>query len=94
VNNRLWDVGVMIAFGLLGVLLEACRVPLGPLILGMILGPLVEEKLRVGLIKSEGSLAPFFTRPLSLALVALWLAAWLAPLVLRRLLRPSGTLSR
>ena len=94
VNNRLWDVGVMIAFGLLGVLLEAWRVPLGPLILGMILGPLVEEKLRVGLIKSEGHLAPFFTRPLSLALVGLLLAAWLAPLVLRRLLRPSGTFAR
>jgi TctA family transporter len=88
VNNRLWDVGVMIAFGLLGVVLEACRVPLGPLILGMILGPLIEEKLRVGLIKSEGSLTPFFTRPLSLTLVALLLLGWLAPLALRRLLRP------
>lgn len=89
VNNRLWDVGVMIAFGLVGVLLEAWRVPLGPLILGMILGPLVEEKLRVGLIKSEGNLAPFFTRPLSLMLVVLLLGAWLAPVVLRHLLRPS-----
>jgi TctA family transporter len=85
VNSRLWDVGVMIGFGLLGVLLEAWRVPLGPLILGMILGPLVEEKLRVGLIKSEGSLLPFFTRPLCLAMVALLLLGWLAPHMLRRL---------
>lgn len=91
VNNRLWDVGVMLAFGVLGVVLEAGRVPVSPLILGLILGPLVEEKLRVGLIKSEGSWSPFFTRPLSLLLVGLLMAAWLAPLALRRLLRRTAT---
>jgi TctA family transporter len=76
-RNNLFDVYVMIAFGLVGLLMEARRVPLAPLILGLILGPMIEENLRVGLINSDGSLAPFFFRPISAALVALLLASYL-----------------
>ncbi len=76
INNSLFDVYVMLAFGVIGFFLEACRVPVVPMILGLILGPLVEEKLRTGLIASEGSLAPFFYRPISLTLFVLLVLAF------------------
>ena len=47
-RNDLFDVWVMIAAGVAGFFLEAQRVPLAPLILGLILGPMVEENLRAG----------------------------------------------
>jgi putative tricarboxylic transport membrane protein len=75
-NNSLFDVHVMLIFGVVGYLLEAQRVPLAPLILGLILGPMVEENLRVGLISSDGSFAPFFTSPICAVLVALLLLTY------------------
>ncbi len=91
-RNNLFDVWVMFVFGLLGYFLEARRVPLAPLILGLILGPMIEENLRTGLIASSGSVLPFFTRPLCLAFVVVLAAAmagkplyWLA----RRGVQPS-----
>ena len=86
-RNDLFDVRVMIAAGIAGYFLEAWRVPPAPLILGLILGPMVEENLRAGLIKTRGDLAPFFTRPICLALVLLLLASFLGPPVARWLRR-------
>lgn len=84
-RNSLFDVGVMAIFGVVGYFLEARRVPLAPLILGLILGPMVEENFRTGMIKSEGSFLPFLTRPLCLVLIALLLIAFVVPKLLRRL---------
>jgi len=70
-QNSMFDVYVMFAFGLVGFFLESRRVPLAPMILGLILGPMVEEKLRQGLINSDGNIAPFFTRPICAVLVTL-----------------------
>jgi TctA family transporter len=67
-NNSLFDVGLVLVFGLAGFFMEKAEIPLPPLILGLILGPMIEENLRVGLVKTDGSLVPFFTRPISLAL--------------------------
>ena len=71
INNSMFDVYVMLAFGVVGFFLESQRVPLAPLILGLILGPLVERKLRAGLISTSGDLAPMFTRPICVALAVL-----------------------
>ena len=84
-RNSLFDVYLMVGFGLIGFALEAASVPLAPLILGLILGPMVEENLRTGLIKSEGEWIPFFTRPICLVLVLLLLMAFLGPWISRRL---------
>lgn len=78
INNSLFDVYVMLAFGLIGYVLEACGVPVVPMILGLILGPLVEEKLRAGLIASEGNWTPFFARPISLMLFVLLILTFTA----------------
>ena len=83
INNSMFDVYVMLSFGLIGFFMEACRVPVVPMILGLILGPLVEEKLRAGLIASEGSWIPFFSRPISLTLVVLLVLAFVSKPMLR-----------
>jgi TctA family transporter len=82
-RNSIFDVYVMALFGLVGFFLEAKRVPIAPLILGLILGPMVEENFRTGLIKSEGSLIPFLSRPICATLVILLLLAFLSPRLLR-----------
>jgi TctA family transporter len=67
----------MVVFGLIGFALEARRIPLAPLILGLILGPMIEENLRVGLINADGSFLPFFTSPISALLVTLLAMAYI-----------------
>lgn len=89
-RNNLFDVWVMIAFGGLGWFLERQKVPLAPLILGMILCPMIEQNLRNGLIKSSGSLLPFFNRPICLGILLLLVLAVVIPWVVRRR-RPAGT---
>jgi putative tricarboxylic transport membrane protein len=85
VNNRLFDVWVMFGFGLLGWGMRALAIPTPPLVLGMILGPMADAEFRRALSASHGSLEPLFTRPLSLALIAVLIVTVLASTgVLRR----------
>lgn len=84
-RNDLFDVWVMLGAGAAGLVLERWRIPLPPLILGLILGPMVEENLRTGLIKSSGNLAPFVTRPLCLLFLVILGLGLAAPRLLRRL---------
>jgi len=65
INNRLFDVGCMLAFGVLGWLMKKASLPLTPLLLGFILGPIIEVNLRRGLMSSRGDYLPFFTEPVS-----------------------------
>lgn len=73
-RSSLFDVSIMLFFGVLGYIMESCGIPLPPLILGLILGPMIEDNLRVGLVKSDGSFLPFITRPISLAFFILIIA--------------------
>ncbi len=82
--SRLFDVWVMLAFGLLGFGLRMLNYPLAPLVLGIVLGDLMESNLRRGLILSDGSLAPFFARPISAVLFALIAITLLARLRRRK----------
>jgi putative tricarboxylic transport membrane protein len=68
---RLFDVGIMIVFGVLGYILREMEYPMAPLVLGIILGDILDKNLRRALILSDGSIAPFFTRPISLVLFLL-----------------------
>ncbi len=67
--NRHSDLWVMFGFGILGYVLQRCKVPLGPFVIAYILAPLLEKTLRSGLMMSAGSVAPLVTRPISLAFV-------------------------
>lgn len=81
VNNSYFDIGVMLAMGLLGFVLDQWRVPLGPVVLGIVLGAPLEERFIGTLNTSDGSLLAFFERPQSMVLGALTVALWLSPLV-------------
>jgi putative tricarboxylic transport membrane protein len=70
-RNTVFDVGVMILFGIVGFLMKKFAYEPAPLILAFILGPLFEEHFRRSLIMSYGSFSVFFERPISLFFIAL-----------------------
>jgi len=71
VNNSLFDVLLTVGFGVLGYLFIKLRCEPAPLLLGFILGPMMEENLRRAMLLSRGDATVFFTRPLSLTLLLL-----------------------
>jgi putative tricarboxylic transport membrane protein len=79
VNNRMFDVWTMIAFGAIGFFLEYAKVPLGPFVIGLVLAPLAEMQLRAGLMSSDGSLWPLVQRPISLGFMIVSLAMFIWP---------------
>lgn len=64
-NNRVFDVCAVLFFGLLAFALEKGGFPLSPIILGFVLGPMIETNLLRGMMQSKGSFLPFLTRPIS-----------------------------
>ena len=86
-NNNLFDVGVVIALGVAGYLFAALGFPPAPLLLGFVLGPMVEENFRRALLLARGDFSVFFTRPLSGAFMAITIVMMLY-VALRRLRRP------
>jgi len=80
VNNTMFDVWVMLAFGVLGYFLERSDVPLGPFVIGFVLAPIAEAKLRSGLMMTAGDFKPIFLRPLCLVFVLISVALLVWPL--------------
>jgi len=70
ITQRMFDVYVMLFFGVTGFLLREMKYPMAPLVLGIILGDLVDINLRRGLLLTNGDPTPFFTRPISMVLIA------------------------
>ena len=83
INNSVFDVGVMLAFGLLAYLMEENGYPVAPAILGVVLGGMLEENFITSMIKSDGRLLAFFDRPIAATLGVLTILVWLSPLLLR-----------
>jgi len=81
-NNRLFDVWVAFLGGILGFLFRRYQFPIGPIILALILGPMVERNFRTALIISHGNPAIFFTRPISLIFILGTALALMSPLFL------------
>jgi len=77
-SNRMFDVWIMLGFGVLGFLMERGGLPLGPFVIGFILAPIAESRLRQGLMMTDGSYMPLFTQPLTLTLliVSVVLLVW------------------
>ena len=82
INHNVFDVWVMIGFGLTGYVLRRLDYELAPLVLAMVLGPLLEQALRQSLIMSSGNPAIFVTRPIAASLLTL-AAVLVAVLVVR-----------
>jgi len=68
-RNSYFDVYVALAFGFIGYWMRKEGFPLGPMILALVLGKMIEQKLSGALKLSEGSFLPFVTRPISLVLL-------------------------
>ena len=71
INYNLFDVKVMFAFGLVGLVLTYMDVPAAPFLLGVILGPMCDANLRRALRLSDGSLAPMLSRPICIAFLVI-----------------------
>ena len=69
INNNVWDVWVAIFFGLAGYVFGKLGCETAPLVLGFILGPMMEENLRRALLLSRGDPAVFVTSPISCGLL-------------------------
>lgn len=69
IASRTFDIWVMLAMGVFGFLLREMKYPMAPLVLGIVLGDILDKSLRRGMTLSDGSIEPFFTRPISLILV-------------------------
>src|SRR5579862_8402557 len=68
-NNSLFEVNEVLVFGVVGAIFMALDFPVAPILLGYVLGPLVEENFRRALLLSRGDLMIFFERPISAAFV-------------------------
>lgn len=89
VHNNVFDVFQTIVFGLAGFLMSRFGYPVAPVLLGFILGPLVEENFRRTLFVSNGDFSAFVGSPVSCVFILLCVLALAAPLALdlRRRLR-------
>jgi putative tricarboxylic transport membrane protein len=93
INARLFDVAVMLAFGLVGLACGRLAVPVGPMVLGIVLGGQLEERFVQTLAGGRGSLLAFIDRPVACGLAVAWLAIW-ATVLARRAARGRSGFSR
>ena len=68
-NNRVYDIYIILIFGIVSYFLRRMDFQLVPILLGIVLGPLAEKNFRRAMVISEGSFDIFFTRPISCAFI-------------------------
>jgi putative tricarboxylic transport membrane protein len=90
VNNSIYEVIIMVLFGIVGFLMKKFAYEGAPLILAFVLSPLLENALRQSLIMSGGDFSIFFIRPISLFLIAAALFLLVMPLIPGLRKRPKG----
>ncbi|MCC7427557.1 MAG: tripartite tricarboxylate transporter permease [Alphaproteobacteria bacterium] len=90
VNNSFFDLWMMLLFGMIGYTMEKTGYPIAPAVLGLILGGMAEQNLRLALIISRGDWTVLFTRPVSLIVIALILVTFAIP-VIQEILRRRGS---
>jgi len=71
INNNLFEVGLMFAFGILGYFMDKLKIPVAPLVVGLILGRMLDVSLHQSLLISQGSWTVFLTNPISATLLFL-----------------------
>jgi putative tricarboxylic transport membrane protein len=75
-TNSVYGIIVMLAMGLVGWLMEENGFPIGPAILGLVLGEMFEQNFMTSMIKADGNLVAFFSRPIAAVLGVLTLMVW------------------
>ncbi|MDM0103911.1 tripartite tricarboxylate transporter permease [Variovorax sp. J22R24] len=82
-----FDLVLLYAIGVLGVIMRRFDFPTAPVVVGMILGPLAEAQLRNAMSIGEGSAAVFFQRPMSIVLIVVILGVMILPRLAKRMSR-------
>ena len=80
-GNSLFAILVVAAFGVIGYVMEANGYPVAAMVLGIVMGTMVEQSFVTSLIKSDGSILPFFERPVSAVLSAMAIGALAWPVL-------------
>ena len=81
IRNSISDVIIMLAFGVIGYVMEKCDCPTAPVVLTLILGPLAEANLFRTISMGGGSIRPLFTRPISIAFMLITIVSLVASLI-------------
>ena len=71
IQQRFFDIGVMIVFGILGYFMREMDYPMAPMVLGIVLGDILDKNLRRALVLADGNIVDFFKHPISLVIIAL-----------------------
>ncbi len=93
INNAIFGIVIMLAFGVVGFLMEENDIPVAPAILGIVLGPMVEQAFVTSMIKSDGAALGFFERPIAAGLGVVTIFVWISPFLvpfIKRALRPAA----
>jgi putative tricarboxylic transport membrane protein len=87
IASRIYDIWVMLGFGIFGFLLREMKYPMAPLVLGIVLGDILDKNFRRSMVLSDGSVEPLFTRPISavLAIITISVVCLAIPPVQRRI---------
>ena len=85
INNNVMDLVVLLVSSIIGFFMIKAKFPLSPMILGIILGPMVENNLRRSLIMSNGDAGIFFSRPISVTLILLSIITLMLPIIINKL---------
>jgi putative tricarboxylic transport membrane protein len=80
-NNSMFDVGIMLAAGVIGYVMQKFDFPASPIVLALIMGPMAEANFRRALSLSNGSLDFLWTRPITVALLSIAILSLLLPVI-------------
>jgi putative tricarboxylic transport membrane protein len=84
INNSFLDVYILVGMGLVGYVLRKLKFDMAPLILGLVLGPMIEKTFRQALFMGRGDLGALLQRPITAVLLSAGLAVILGSVCLRR----------
>lgn len=76
ITNSPYGIVLMLIFGVVGWLMEENGIPVAPLVLGLVLGEMLEQNFMASMIKADGDFLAFFTRPIAGTLGALTVLVW------------------
>ena len=79
INNTVFGVTVMLVLGVLAYIMEENGFPVAPAILGIVLGNMIEDNFMASMIKADGSLSGFFSRPIAATLGVITILLWMTP---------------
>lgn len=90
INNSMFDLLIMMIFGVLGYLMQKFKFPVSPIVLALILGPMAESEFRRSLLLSQGSYSIFYTRPICLVILTITVASVIWSYIKQRKVKASS----